>query len=61
MAKQLRCNDVMPGCNFVATAETEDELMKKATAHARDAHSIKEVTPELKKKVQGAIRTVGKA
>ncbi len=60
MAKELRCGDMMPGCKFVATAETEEELLKKVTKHAKEAHNIKEITPELSKKVKGAIRTVAK-
>jgi len=31
MTKVLRCSDMMPGCDYVARAETEDELMQKAT------------------------------
>ncbi len=58
MAKQLQCNDLMPGCDFVAKGETEQEVMQKAAAHAKDVHDIQEVTPDLAAKVKGAIKTV---
>ena len=55
MAKEMRCAELMPGCNFVATGATEEEVMRKATQHAKEKHSIKEMTPELARKVKAAI------
>ena len=57
--KELRCGDVMPGCDYVAKAETEDELMQQAAVHAREVHGLEEVTPEVAKMVKGVIRTTG--
>jgi predicted small metal-binding protein len=34
MAKALRCRDVGMDCDFVAHAETEEEILKKATEYA---------------------------
>jgi predicted small metal-binding protein len=48
----------MPGCDFVAEAPTEEELLKKAAAHAAEAHGIKEITPELAAKVKSVIERV---
>ena len=56
MAKTLACGDLMPGCDFKAEAETEEELLQKAAAHAAEAHGITEVNEELLAKVRGAIR-----
>ena len=56
MAKQLKCGDLMPGCNFVAKGATEDEVLKIAAEHAKTAHGIQQVTPELAAKVKGAIK-----
>lgn len=56
MAKELACHEVVPGCDFKASAATEDELMKQVVAHADQAHGVKEVTPELAAKVKAAIR-----
>jgi predicted small metal-binding protein len=55
--KKLSCNDVVPGCPFTASGETEDEVLKKAAAHAQHQHGVKDVTPELAEKVKAAIRS----
>ncbi len=55
MAKQIACKDVVPGCSFTASAPSEEELVEKAAAHAREKHGVKEITPELAAKVKAAI------
>ena len=56
MAKKvLRCGDIVPGCDYRAEGETEDEVLQKAAKHADEAHGIKEVPPELMAKVKAAI------
>jgi predicted small metal-binding protein len=55
MAKVLRCDDVMPGCNFEARG-TEEEVMKKAAEHAKKEHDITTLTPEVVSQVKAAIR-----
>jgi predicted small metal-binding protein len=56
MAKHIACNDVVKGCEFTAIAATEDELLEKTAAHARESHGVKEITPELAAKVKSAIQ-----
>jgi predicted small metal-binding protein len=58
MPYRLACGRLMPGCDFVAEAPTEEELLKKAAAHAAEAHGIKEITPELAAKVKSVIERV---
>ena len=58
MAKQLRCRDVGMNCDFEARGNTEEEVLQQASAHARTAHQITEMPPELADKVRAAIRTV---
>jgi len=58
MAKTLSCRDVGPDCDFVATGETEDEIMMQAAEHARTAHGFDEIPTELAEKARGAIREV---
>jgi predicted small metal-binding protein len=58
MAKELHCRDVGMNCDFQARGNTENEVLQKAAAHARSAHQINEMTPELKEKVRSVIRTV---
>lgn len=55
MRKILRCNDLMPGCAFEARGNSEEEVLAKAAEHAKSAHNITEITPELAAMVQGAI------
>ncbi|MGB0013713.1 MAG: DUF1059 domain-containing protein [Candidatus Sulfotelmatobacter sp.] len=56
MTKVLRCNDVVGSCDFVARGESEQDILHQAAEHARSAHQVNEVTPELAEKVRSAIR-----
>ncbi len=58
MAKQLRCRDVGPDCDFEARGTTDEEVLQKAVVHARLTHDVTDVPPELATKVRAAIRTV---
>jgi len=55
--KNIACGDVVPGCTFTASADTEEELVKKVIAHAAHEHGVSEITPELAAKVQAAIKS----
>ena len=44
-------------CDFEATAETEDELVKKIAEHARKAHNMETIPPDVMEKVKKAIKT----
>jgi len=57
VAKELRCGDVMPGCTFVASGATEEEVLQKTAQHAKDKHNVRQLTPDLVVKVRAAIRT----
>ena len=54
MSKLLRCDSLIPGCDYEARG-TEEEILKAAGRHAKEDHGI-EVTPELVEKVKTAIR-----
>lgn len=59
MAKSISCKDVgMAGCEFTAKAETMEKLMAVAAAHAKDAHGMDSIPPELMPMVQSAVRDV---
>lgn len=55
--KHIACGHVVPGCDFTASAATEDELLQKVVTHAAAVHGITEVTPELAAQVKAAIKT----
>ena len=55
MAKTMKCGDLMPGCDFEAHGETEEDILKAAAQHAKEAHGL-DVTPELAEKVKSVIK-----
>jgi len=59
MAKILECAKVDPssGCKYVVRGETEEEVLQKASEHAKE-HGIREVTPEMINRVKASIQTV---
>ena len=56
--KQFRCGDVVLGCEWVARNEDEQELFAEISSHARDAHGMDEVPPEVVDKIQSVITEV---
>lgn len=54
--KRLECGSIVPGCNFVAHGQTEDELMMKAADHARSAHGVEHLSEPLKAKIKASIK-----
>lgn len=58
MTKSLSCADVGTDCNWSATAETEEELMKKVVEHAKEEHEGMEITPELVDKIKSNIKEI---
>lgn len=55
--KNISCADIMPGCDFKAEAETDQELLSQVAKHAADAHGVKDITPDLLEKVKATIKT----
>ena len=56
MAKVLRCREVGVDCDFEARGESEEEILQKCAEHAKSAHGMDEIPPDLAVKVRGAIR-----
>ena len=56
--KQFRCGDVVLGCDWVARNEDEKELFAEIQSHAREAHGMDEVPPEVVEAIQGVITEV---
>ena len=56
-AKHIACGHVVPGCDFKASAATEEDLLKQVAAHAAAAHGVTDVTPDLAVKLKAAIET----
>lgn len=58
MRKELACGAVVPGCDFVAHAATEEDLMLKIADHARQRHGLSHLSDDLKAKIKEAIKEV---
>lgn len=56
MPKVLRCADVVGSCDYIARGDSEQEILDQASEHARSAHGLQEITPEVAEKVRAAIR-----
>jgi predicted small metal-binding protein len=56
--KELSCRDVGVDCDFVARGKDEKEILAKAAEHARKAHNMTEIPPELVEKCRKAIHVV---
>ncbi len=54
--KQLRCGDLMPGCSAVIEGKDEAEVMSKGVEHAKSAHGISTIPPDMAQKVKSAIK-----
>ena len=56
MSKVVHCRDVGFDCDGVIRAETEEEALRLAAAHAREVHGLAEVTPEVAERVRAVMR-----
>ncbi len=56
--KQFRCGDVVLGCDWVTRKEDEEELLEEIQSHARDAHGMDEVPPEVEDQIHRVITEV---
>jgi predicted small metal-binding protein len=59
MAKVLKCGDINPGCNFEIKADSEHDVLRKAAEHAKTAHHMENIPPEVLSKVKAAIHDEG--
>jgi len=56
MPKVMKCRDVGVDCDYVAHGATEEDILKQCAEHAKTAHGMTEISPELLSKVKAAIR-----
>ncbi|MEM2856034.1 MAG: DUF1059 domain-containing protein [Candidatus Nitrosocaldaceae archaeon] len=54
---KFKCKDVGMNCDFeIKNVSNENEAMEIAKVHAKYAHNISEITPDLAEKVKKAIK-----
>ncbi len=58
MAKEVRCRDVGFDCDGVVKAETEEATLAMVAQHAKSAHGLEQVSPEVVAKVKSVMRDV---
>jgi predicted small metal-binding protein len=56
VTRELRCAELMPGCDFVAQGNDDSDVMKKAAAHAKSVHRMVAISMDVEKKARAAIR-----
>ena len=58
MYKELSCRKAGADCDFLVRSENEDEAINLASEHACSSHNICEISPELKARMQGSMKSV---
>src|SRR3954447_14992883 len=53
--KQFTCGELVPGCEWRIEGETEREILERVAVHAREAHGMDEVPPEVADTVRASI------
>ena len=56
MSKTISCEDAGKDCGWSATAETEEELMKKVAEHVAEEHKDIQITPEVEANIKSLIK-----
>jgi predicted small metal-binding protein len=56
--KEFRCGEIVPGCQTVFHAESEEEILEEVAEHARDEHGMDVVPPEVVDEVRSRIAEV---
>jgi predicted small metal-binding protein len=47
MKFKLACGDAVPGCSARFEDDSRERILEQVAAHAREAHGVKDVTPEM--------------
>jgi predicted small metal-binding protein len=47
MAKVLYCNDLVPGCNFEARGNSEEEVLGEIVDHISTVHHMESISDEI--------------
>jgi predicted small metal-binding protein len=47
MKFRLACGDAVPGCSARFEDDSRERILEQVTVHAREAHGVTDVTPEM--------------
>lgn len=57
--KTITCREAGFDCDHIVKGQTEEEVLNNGIEHAKNDHNMKEedITPEMKEKIRGLIRS----
>jgi predicted small metal-binding protein len=55
MTKELMCRDIGFDCDAVVRADSEEEVMAQAAAHASEVHGLQQIDSETEQKIRSVI------
>lgn len=53
--KEWKCSTVVPGCDWSYRGGSDEEVLEHAATHARDAHGMDEIPPEIVDTIRASI------
>ena len=53
--KEFSCGAVVPGCSARFEGDSEEDILQQVAVHARDAHGMEEVPPDVVQQVRQGI------
>ncbi len=53
--KEFSCGAVVPGCDARFEGENEEEILQQVAVHAREAHGMEDVPPDVVEQVRAGI------
>jgi predicted small metal-binding protein len=58
--REFLCTEKYKGkeCGFLVKAKTDDEVIEHARMHQKMAHGVREISPDLEKKIKASIKPV---
>lgn len=59
MTLELRCGDVVNGCDGVITGSSQDEVIRQAAEHAASTHGLTDIDEATHAALVGAIHPAG--
>ena len=56
MEKVLHCADIVPGCEGVVRGSSDEDVLRQAVEHAREAHGMNKLDAATAEAVRAAIK-----
>ena len=53
--KEWKCSTIVPECEWRYDAESEEDILEHAAVHAREAHGMDQVPPEIVDRIRASI------